>query len=50
MVGAGLIGMAVTAIGTLAINALIPVDDPVTPDVDEGSVEEVAKTLDRWVK
>ncbi len=26
-VGAGLIGMAVTAIGTLAINALIPVDD-----------------------
>lgn len=27
MVGAGLIGMAVTAIGTLAINALIPVDD-----------------------
>lgn len=30
--------------------ALIPVDDPVTPDVDEGSAEEVAKTLDRWVK
>lgn len=27
MIGAGLIGMAVTAIGTLAINALIPVDD-----------------------
>ena len=29
---------------------LIPVDDPATPDVDEGSAEQVAKTLDRWVK
>ncbi len=29
---------------------LIPVDDPATPDVDEGRAEEVAKTLDRWVK
>ena len=30
--------------------ALIPVDDPTTPDIDEGSAEEVAKALDRWVK
>lgn len=29
---------------------LIPVDDPATPDVDEGSAEQVAGTLDRWVK
>lgn len=29
--------------------ALIPVDDPAT-DVDEGTPEEVAKVLDRWVK
>lgn len=30
--------------------ALIPVDDPSTPDKDEGAPEEVAKALDRWVK
>lgn len=30
--------------------ALIPVDDPVTPDVDEGEAGEITKTLDRWVK
>ena len=30
--------------------ALIPVDDPTTPDIDEGSAEEVAKALNRWVK
>lgn len=30
--------------------ALVPVDDPATPDADEGSGEEVAKMLDRWVK
>lgn len=29
---------------------LMPVDDPATPDVDEGSAEAVAKTLDRWVR
>lgn len=29
---------------------LIPVDDPATPDADEGSPQQVAKTLDRWVK
>lgn len=30
--------------------ALVPVDDPSTPDVDEGSAQAVAKALDRWVK
>lgn len=30
--------------------ALMPVDDPATPDVDEGSAEEVAMALGRWVK
>ena len=30
--------------------ALVPVDDPATPEVDEGSREEIAKALDRWVK
>lgn len=30
--------------------ALVPVDDPTTPDVDEGSAQAVAKALDRWVK
>lgn len=30
--------------------ALIPVDDPSTPDRNEGSPEDVAKALGRWVK
>ncbi len=30
--------------------ALVPVDDPVTPDKDEGSPTDVEKALERWVK
>lgn len=30
--------------------ALIPVDDPGTPDVDEGSADHILAALDRWVK
>jgi len=30
--------------------ALVPVDDPATPDQDEGTPAEVTKMLDRWVK
>lgn len=29
---------------------MLPVDDPATPDVDEGAPELVAASLDRWVK
>ena len=30
--------------------ALVPVDDPATPDIDEGSPQQVEKALDHWVK
>ncbi|MGD9811548.1 MAG: SCO family protein [Sphingobium sp.] len=30
--------------------ALVPVDDPSTPDKDEGSAEEVEKALEHWVR
>jgi len=29
---------------------MLPVDDPATPDKDEGAPELVAASLDRWVK
>lgn len=29
--------------------ALLPLDDPNTPDVDEGAPDAVAKELDRWI-
>ena len=30
--------------------ALVPVDDPATPDKDEGTAAEITRVLDRWVK